>query len=418
MSETAPSLSATNPVRYRDRWNSAAWTVSGSISWWSFLALPYLADFNDGNGWLLAFGIGTAVQFAIRYTHLPASRVPGLIPPATLFIFGSTALGYWIGPSRGTLCFASIGLFAIIGSVMRNTTNKSWFRNMTPADLAFQLLAIASVITHLAARKTIPNIDSATWEQLRVAHLAILGFLILVFAWTRLFRPLFEMCVEAKLSMNYRVVVVGADVPLHGPVIVIANHACLWDPLFLAKSLPRPVTPMMTSLFYDRWYIKPLVKYVFGTIRVPDSRARREAPEIQDAIRALDDGKCLMIFPESYLRRREEMPLRRFGRGIWEILKARPDTPIVCCWIEGAWGSYSSHWNGPPTQNKPKEPGRRTITIGISEPIRVPKEAIERHLATRIFLMNEVSAARRHVGLEPLPTFELPAKDDEPEQPA
>jgi 1-acyl-sn-glycerol-3-phosphate acyltransferase len=325
------------------------------------------------------------------------------------------------------LILASVGLFSIFSSVVRNadehrrtgTVNYSWPRNMIPADITFQVLAITSVIVHFVASRILPNVDSAFWERLRWVHLFILGLLIFLFAWIRLFRPFFELCVEAVVGRNYRVAAVGpgVKVPFHGPLIVIANHACMWDPLFLAKALPRPVTPMMTSLYYDRWYIKPLVKHVFGTIRVPDSRARREAPEIQDAIRALDEGKCLLLFPESFLRRKEEIPLRRFGRGIWEILKARPDTPVVCCWIEGAWGSYSSHWNGPPTKNKPKE-GRRTITIGMSEPIRIPAEAIERHLATRIHLMNEVAAARKHLGLEPLPAFVLSVKDDEPEQPA
>ncbi len=419
MSATAPSPALSRTIHHRDRWTSAAWTVSGSISWWLFLALPYLADFGDGNGWFLALGIGIAVQFAIRYSPIPANRVPGLIPPATVFVFASVAVGYWIGPSRWSLCVASIGLFAIIGSVLRNSTNPSWFRNMTPIDLAFQILAIASVLAHAAARKLVDGYYAATWESLRVAHLAALGSMIFLFAWIRLFRPFFELCIEAKVRLNYRVTFAGpgTNFPIHGPIIVISNHACLWDPLFLAKALPRPVTPMMTSIFYDRWYIKPLVKYVFGTIRVPDARARRNAPEIQDAIRTLDEGKCLMLFPESFLRRREEVPLRRFGRGIWEILKERPETPVACCWIEGAWGSYSSHWNGPPGKNKPRE-GVRTISIGMSEPVVIPKEVLDHHLKTRIHLMNEVSKARAHLGLEPLPTFDLPAKDDEPEQPA
>lgn len=134
---------------------------------------------------------------------------------------------------------------------------------------------------------------------------------------------------------------------------------------------------------------------------------------------ALDDGKCLILFPESFLRRKEEVPLRRFGRGIWEILKARPETPVACCWIEGAWGSYSSFWNGPPTKNKIKE-RRRPISIGMSAPVTVPAEKLQQHLATRIGLMNEVSAARSFLGLPPFPPFELPAKDDEtaPEQTA
>ena len=56
-----------------------------------------------------------------------------------------------------------------------------------------------------------------------------------------------------------------------------------------------------------------------------------------------------MVFPEGYLRRTEDRPLRRFGQGVWQILKARPDTPVFTAWIEGNWGSYTSYANGPPT---------------------------------------------------------------------
>ena len=43
-----------------------------------------------------------------------------------------------------------------------------------------------------------------------------------------------------------------------------------------------------------------------------------------------------------------------------------------------------------------------------------PEELAE-HLCTRIFLMNRVSEAREHLGLEPLPRFELHTKVDEAE---
>ncbi len=45
-----------------------------------------------------------------------------------------------------------------------------------------------------------------------------------------------------------------------------------------------------------------------------------------------------MIFPEGFLRRKEEQPLRRFGQGAWAILQARPDTPVFATWIEGGVG--------------------------------------------------------------------------------
>ena len=236
---------------------------------------------------------------------------------------------------------------------------------------------------------------------------------LLVWSTTRLFRPLFEVTLEPVLWVSYAVRGRGpgfVGFPRTGPCLVMANHACWLDPIFLAKVLPRPITPMMTARFYD----KPVIRWfmvAFGVIRVPEKAMKKDAPEIGEAIAALDRGECVVIFPEGYLRRIEERVLRRFGQGIWQILQARPDTPMYACWIEGGWGSYMSYFNGPPTKNKRKDV-RRPISVAVAAPVKVPPEVLENHLPTRIYLMNLVLGARAHLDLPPLSPFELPAKEE------
>jgi 1-acyl-sn-glycerol-3-phosphate acyltransferase len=150
------------------------------------------------------------------------------------------------------------------------------------------------------------------------------------------------------------------------------------------------------------------VKFVFGVIRVPEIAVKHTAPELGLAVEALDKGKCLVIFPEGYLQRKEDQPLRRFGRGVWEILKARPDTPVLAAWIEGGWGSYFSYKGGPPTKGK-RPDFRRPIDIGYAEPFTVPKDLLEDHWATRFYLMNKVGAARALLGLPRIPEMALPS---------
>ncbi len=91
-----------------------------------------------------------------------------------------------------------------------------------------------------------------------------------------------------------------------------------------------------------------MVTHLAETIRVEQSTFRREVPEIQKAISILDRGDCVLIFPEGGLRKKEENLIKQFGQGVWHILNARPQTPVVVCWIEGGWGSYFSYFNGPP----------------------------------------------------------------------
>jgi 1-acyl-sn-glycerol-3-phosphate acyltransferase len=233
--------------------------------------------------------------------------------------------------------------------------------------------------------------------------------------WLRLFRPTFELTLEPIVWLHYRIYGRGQGLirfPDSGACIIIANHACWFDPLFLAKVIPRAVTPMMTSRFYNLPVLRRLM-VSFGVIPVSEKALKKDTPEIRAAIAALDRGECLVIFPEGYLRRTEDQPLRRFGRGVWQILQARPNTPVFACWIEGGWGSYTSYWGGPPTKNKRFDFGR-VVGVSVSPAVVIAPELLAEHLPTRFHLMNLVAAARAQLGLEPLPHYGLTSGDDKP----
>ena len=246
------------------------------------------------------------------------------------------------------------------------------------------------------------------------ALLAVTG-LSLVGGTGAFFRPTMEATVEVLFWPIYRIRAAGPGLdrlPARGPYLVIGNHAAWFDPLFLAKVVPTSITPMMTSAFYDLPVIAWLMRHVVGTIRVPDVPLRHEAPELKEAVAALDRGDCVVIFPEGYLRRKEDVPLRRFGRGVWQILTDRPPTAVFACWIDGSWGSYFSYRAGPPTKGK-RFDFWRPIRIGVVGPIAVDPATLGDHMATRTFLMRQVSEARRPLGLEPLPAPKIPEGEGE-----
>jgi 1-acyl-sn-glycerol-3-phosphate acyltransferase len=258
-------------------------------------------------------------------------------------------------------------------------------------------IVLAAVLINLgsdpaAARTPLLNI------LLVVTALAAVGSL------ASFFRPAMEGTAELLLWFAYRIRADGPGLdhlPTRGPCLLIGNHAAWFDPLFLAKIAPAPITPMMTSKFYDLPILAWLMRHVIGTIRVPDKSVRHEAPELKEAVAALDRGECVVLFPEGFLRRKEDVPLRRFGRGVWQILSDRPQTPIFACWIEGAWGTYFSYRGGPPTKGK-RFDFWRPIRVGVTGPIVVDAALLKDHMATRTFLMRQVAEARRPLGLEPV----------------
>lgn len=370
------------------------------------LPLPYPTGFRAAG--LLPIGLtlflaGAALDAALR--GLPAWLAAVAGGGAGLAV---GAVGrYWLGVVRA-LSYRGAGPTRWVPAVPRSD-------RILDATIWAVILANAAVFISLDL-STSP--EPEWWRQVRATEFFAAAVFLTAFAWHRLFRPLFELCVEPVLWLGYRVRGRGPGltaVPPCGPLIVIANHACWWDPLFLAKLLPRPVTPMMTAKFYDIWFLRPLMVHTFQVIRVNEVAVRKATPEVDAAVRALDEGKCLVVFPEGFLRRKEDLLLRRFGRGIWEILKARPDTPVVACWIEGGWGSWASYWNGPPARNK-KIDFRRPVGVGVSAPVTVGPDALANHLRTRLYLMNEVLAARKHVGLPDVPLVELPANGENGER--
>jgi 1-acyl-sn-glycerol-3-phosphate acyltransferase len=348
--------------------------------------------------------VGGIVGALLSLLYWHAYRGTGFVPYCFTVAAGA---GIWAAVD-GAWCEVTVAVaVGFLGfAVVRILLSLSG-QNLSGPWAAGMLVALL-VVMWLATRAR-PTADGS-----RPTDFAVLTGLLCAFSWYWFFRPWFELTCEPVLWRMYKVKGAGPGVkamPVAGPCLVIANHASWFDPMLLAKVLPRRTTPMMTSRFYDKPVIGWLVRR-FGVIRVPEKHVRQEAPEINEAVAALDRGECVVIYPEGFLRRTEEKPLKRFGRGVWQILKERPNTPVFAVWIEGSWGSYYSYAGGPPMQNKPKD-RRRPIGVAVSAAVVVPADELTNHLRCRIHLMNEVLAARTHLGLGTLPAVELPTKDED-----
>lgn len=350
-------------------------------------------------GWL----VGLLLPRLFRYR----SRVQGFAPYAVTAAAGvaivAEALGGWSPTSIGLFCGC---LGVAVGSVLRYRDRfRAEYRHFLAASGVAALLAVGIVGAFVVLGP--PLREAYRWALL------VLVIATALWAWAAILRQAFEIAAEPPMWLMFRVSVAGPglkDFPLTGPSLVIANHASWLDPILVAKIVPRQVTAMMTAGFYDLPLIRPLVSRVLHIIRVHEVAVRREAPEVREAIAALDAGKCVIVFPEGYLRRKEDQLLRRFGQGVWQILKARPATPVVALWLEGVWGSYLSHRNGPPRKNK-RPDIRRRVRIGVSSAEAVPADILADGLSTRLYLMNKVLDARQHLGLPPAPPVEMPRKE-------
>jgi 1-acyl-sn-glycerol-3-phosphate acyltransferase len=83
--------------------------------------------------------------------------------------------------------------------------------------------------------------------------------------------------------------------PATGPAILVCNHMSGLDPLLLQSTANRVIVWMMAKEFYEMRSIG----WFFRTIEaIPVSRNGRDSTATRAALRALDKGQVLGIFPE------------------------------------------------------------------------------------------------------------------------
>jgi 1-acyl-sn-glycerol-3-phosphate acyltransferase len=146
-----------------------------------------------------------------------------------------------------------------------------------------------------------------------------------------LLRPL-DLTVRLYCSLWHQLRTSGwAPLPQSGPAILISNHTCGIDHLLLQAASRRLLGFMVAREYYEWWWLRGICKFI-GCI--PVNRDGRDLAAIRAALRALQDGRVLPVFPEGHIvpasgRRLDEM---RPGSAYIAI---RSRVPVVPAYISG-----------------------------------------------------------------------------------
>ncbi len=130
----------------------------------------------------------------------------------------------------------------------------------------------------------------------------------------------------------------GPDpLPTEGPVLVVANHASHADPGFLLATCSRPLCFLQARECYE----VPLLRGLYRLAGcIPVSRDRPDLSAMRAALRCLEQGGAVCVFPEG-----EVCPAGpgRLGRGKHgaALLALRSGAPVIPAFIAG----------GPQTRN-------------------------------------------------------------------
>jgi 1-acyl-sn-glycerol-3-phosphate acyltransferase len=174
-------------------------------------------------------------------------------------------------------------------------------------------------------------------------------------------------------------------IPTEGPVVIVPNHQMYADPVLVTIPVRRPVYYMAWSRLFEirglNWLIRRLRAFPVE-IESADSRATREA------VRILQSGEAVMIFPEG--GRSLDGGVARFKPGAFRLAVSL-GVPVLPVTIAGGYDAW------PPGRRFPR-PGHVRITyhpLAYPTAGRDPRDAA-RDLAERTrTVIAEALAARR-----------------------
>ncbi len=124
------------------------------------------------------------------------------------------------------------------------------------------------------------------------------------------------------------------QLPGSGGALLAANHVSGLDPLLMIASCSRPLRFMIATEEYNRWWLKWLVRHI-GCI--PVDRAGQPEKAFQAALRSLDVGEVIGVFPQGRIQAPGEGPVA-LKRGV-VALAHLADVPIVPLHISGVGGA-------------------------------------------------------------------------------
>jgi 1-acyl-sn-glycerol-3-phosphate acyltransferase len=102
-----------------------------------------------------------------------------------------------------------------------------------------------------------------------------------------------------------------SNMPENGPVIVCSNHRSNYDPVILGASLSRDLNFMAKAELFKIPLLRGLIT-AFGAF--PVQRGKGDAEASRTAVRILEEGGVLAMFPEGH-RQKNGNDLQRFQKG-------------------------------------------------------------------------------------------------------
>jgi 1-acyl-sn-glycerol-3-phosphate acyltransferase len=184
---------------------------------------------------------------------------------------------------------------------------------------------------------------------------------------------LYRPAVHAFCRLYFRLDLRGTEhIPADGGLLIVPNHQTYADPPLVTIPVRRPVYYMAWSRLFDIPVFSKLIRLLRA---FPVEIESRDARATREAVRLLQGGAALMIFPEG--ERTTDGDVGRFKPGAFRLAVSL-GVPVLPVTIAGGFGAW------PPGRVLPRP---RPITITYHAPLSadaaLDPRAAARDLATR-----------------------------------
>jgi len=151
----------------------------------------------------------------------------------------------------------------------------------------------------------------------------------------------------------------GDNVPLTGPLILVANHVHVLDPIFLAFSLPRWITFVAKEELFRSPFLRFWLRWAGSVSIRREGRVREKQKILKSARDALERGLILGMFPEG--GRSHDGKLRK-GKPGSAVIASKANVPLLPVGIVGTDKISGISW----LWKRPR------IVVNIGKPFKLP----------------------------------------------
>lgn len=143
----------------------------------------------------------------------------------------------------------------------------------------------------------------------------------------KVFYIIINFIIRIFFKTLYRVKRYNFDkIPLEGKLIICSNHISYVDPVIIGANIPRYIYFMAKRELFENSFLAALVSF-FNAF--PVNRTASDRSSIRTALKILEDGQMLALFPEGTRSVEGEIKEGKRGAGLLAVLSSAPIVPIA-----------------------------------------------------------------------------------------